>query len=117
MVTNVELLSILNKWFWTVIDLSINIHKVRFSPTESKNRVSADEKHTYGHKKRKIKEWPFKKGQAVSQMNNKKRNTSCSKVIKMTHKLNCPNCNETLTISLEVEKKGHDLGKDKVMTV
>lgn len=117
MITNVEMLSILNKWFWTAIDLSINIHKIRFSPNGSKHRVPDGVKSQYVHKHRKIKEFRFKKKKVEKQLNKKKNNTSCSKIMKITHELKCPHCKEPLTISLEVKKKNHNLNEDKVMTV
>lgn len=117
MITYVEMLSILNKWFWTAIDLSINIHKIHFSPNRSKHRVPDGVKSRYVHKNYKIKEFYSRKKQVEKQVNKKKNNTSCSKIMKITHELKCPYCKEPMTISLEVKKKNHNLNEDKVMAV
>lgn len=119
MISNVEMLSILNKWIWKGIDLSINMHKVRFSPKGRKHRVPEDEKCLIrkDHKKSKIEEWPFRKEQTVGyQLYKKKKNTSCRKIMKITHELNCPYCKQPLTISLEIKKTDHNLNEDKVIT-
>lgn len=118
MISNVEMLSILNKWIWTGIDLSINMHKVRFSPKGRKHRVPEDEKCLIRkvHKQSKIKEWPFRKEEAVGyQLYKKRKNTSCRNIMKITHELNCPCCMQPLTISLEIKKKDHNLNEDKVI--
>lgn len=118
MISNFEMLSILNKWIWTGIDLSINMHKVRFSPKGKKHRVPEDEICLIRkvHKQSKIEEWPFRKEQTVGyQLLYKKKNTSCRKIMNFTHELNCPCCKQPLTISLEIKKKDHNLNEDKVI--
>lgn len=118
MISNVEMLSILNKWIWKGIDLSINMHKVRFSSKRRKHRVPEDEKCLIRkvHKQSKVQNWPFRKEQTVGyQLYKKKKNTSCA-IMKITHELNCPNCKQPLTISLEIKKKDHNLNEDKVKT-